>query len=93
MRGQKVRQLFLERCLRTFGERNWWLTGVVAGLYFLLNKFHLLASLNLLEKMHLPHEDHSSDGGANALDWLNSASRYVVCCRTLDVCTRCSSDL
>ncbi len=67
--------------LRTFGERNSWLTGVVAELYFILNKFHLLASLNLLEKMRLPHEDHSSDGGANALDWLNSASQYVVCCR------------
>ena len=31
-------------------KRNSWLTGVVVGLYFILNKFNLLASLNLLEK-------------------------------------------
>ncbi len=54
--------------LRTFGERNSWLTGAVAGLDFILNKFNLLASLNLLEKMCLRHQNHSSDCGANALD-------------------------
>jgi hypothetical protein len=30
-----------------------------SGRHFILNEFHLLASLNLLEKMRLSHEDHS----------------------------------
>jgi hypothetical protein len=37
--------------LRTFGERNSWLTDMVAEFYFILNESHLLASLNLLENM------------------------------------------
>ncbi|MFW6171815.1 MAG: hypothetical protein ACODAD_15110 [Planctomycetota bacterium] len=41
----------------------------------ILNKLNLLASLNLLEKMCLQYEDHSSDCGANALDRLNSDSQ------------------
>jgi hypothetical protein len=39
----------------TLGKRNSWLTGAIAGLYFILKRSHLLASLNLLEKMCL-HE-------------------------------------
>jgi hypothetical protein len=35
------------------GKRHSWLTGAIAGLYFILNKFNLLASLNLLEKMYV----------------------------------------
>jgi hypothetical protein len=36
--------------LYTFGKRNSWSTGAIAGLSFILHEFNLLASLNLLEK-------------------------------------------
>jgi hypothetical protein len=39
--------------LATSGRRNSWLTGAIAGFYFNVNKFNLLASLNLLENMNL----------------------------------------
>jgi hypothetical protein len=35
------------------GERKSWLAGAIAGLDFILKKFNLLASLNLLEKICL----------------------------------------
>ncbi len=46
--GEARREIELRR-------RNSWLTGAIAGLYFILNKLNLLASLNLLERICL-HE-------------------------------------
>jgi hypothetical protein len=35
-------------------EKNSWLTAAIAGFYFILNEFNLLASLNLLETIFSP---------------------------------------
>jgi hypothetical protein len=43
----------------TFGRRNSWSTGAIDGFYFILDELNLLASLNLLENMCLPHHPHA----------------------------------
>jgi hypothetical protein len=53
--GQQIGILDLTALERSYS----WLTGAVAGFYFILNKLNLLASLNLLERMCL----HDAVGG------------------------------
>ena len=66
--GQQIRVLGLP----TFGERHSWFTGAIVGLYFILNRFNLLASLNLLEALlfftrRVPTRTFCRRGGDNTL--------------------------
>ncbi len=49
--GQQIRVLGFH----TFGERHSWFTGATVGLYFILNKFNLLASLVASGRLQAHH--------------------------------------